>query len=108
MNPQTKKFARKRRGFSLLELLAVVTILGIIAVVIIPRINFSSVAAKSAANTQNMAEINTAVERYYFDKGTWPAADLSDIDADADYFPDGIPDNPAGGSYSLDSDHRAQ
>ena len=103
------KAAQKRRGFSLLELLAVVTILGIIAVVVIPRISFSSATAKANVSLQNKAEINTAVERWYFEKGTWPASDLSDIEADSDFFPDGVPNNPVSGSaYTLDADHRAQ
>ncbi len=82
---------RKNRGFSLLELLAVVTILGIIAAVVIPRISVSAGTAKANANAQNIAEINSAVERWYFEKGTYPATDLSDIGADSLYFPDGIP-----------------
>ena len=33
-----------------------------------------------------------------------PAADLSDIGADANYFPDGIPTNPtSGAAYSLNA-----
>ena len=55
----------KRRGFSLLELLAVVTILGIIAVVVVPRISISSTTAKQKADAQNKSEINSAVERWY-------------------------------------------
>ena len=39
---------------------AVVTILGIIAVVVIPRISVSSGTAKANANTQNRSEINSA------------------------------------------------
>jgi prepilin-type N-terminal cleavage/methylation domain-containing protein len=94
----------KRKGFSLLELLAVVTILGIIAVVVIPRISVSSAKAKTEANKQNIAEINSAVERWYFEKGTWPADNLSDIGADANYFPNGIPVSPVDGSaYTLNS-----
>lgn len=95
---------RRRRGFSLLELLAVVTILAIIAVVVIPRISVSSSTAKANANIQNKAEINSAVERWYFEEGTWPANDLSDIGADTDYFPAGLPTNPVDGSaYSLNA-----
>lgn len=99
----------KRRGFSLLELLAVVTILGIIAVVVIPRISVSSSTAKTNASGQNKAEINSAVERWYFEKGTWPANDLSDIAADASYFPAGVPVNPVDSSaYTLNATtHRA-
>lgn len=99
----------RRGGFSLLELLAVVTILGVIAAVIIPRISNSKVAAQREVNKQNIAEINTAVERWYFEKGTWPADNLADIAADLSYFPEGIPKNPVDGSaYALDTTtHRA-
>ena len=94
----------KRRGFSLLELLAVVTILGIIAVVVVPRISVSSAKAKTEANKQNKAEINSAVERGYFEKGSYPADDLTDIAADTTYFPNGLPTNPVDGSvYTLNS-----
>ena len=95
---------RRRRGFSLLELLAVVTILGVIAAVIIPRISNSKVSAQTEVNKQNIAEINTAVERWYFEKGTWPANDLSDIALDASYFPEGIPVNPVtNAAYELNA-----
>ena len=103
---QRKQKSRRLRpfGFSLLELLAVVTILGIIAVVVIPRITMSAGTAKTNANAQNLAEINSAVERWYFEKGTWPANDLSDISKDANYFPDGVPKNPvSGAAYSLNA-----
>jgi general secretion pathway protein G len=100
----------KKRGFSLLELLAVVTILGIIAVVVVPRISTSSATAKTNANKQNIAEINSAVERWYFEKGSYPANDLSDIGADTNYFPSGLPTNPVSGTaYTLNgSTKRAQ
>jgi general secretion pathway protein G len=95
--------SKKRRGFSLLELLAVVTILGIIAVVVIPRITMSATTARQNADLQNRAEINSAVERWFFTNGTWPANNLSDIGADANYFPEGLPTNPIDGSaYTLD------
>ena len=93
----------RRLGFSLLELLAVVTILGIIAVVVIPRITVSANTAKTNAHSQNKSEINSAVERWYFEKGTWPANDLSDIKVDPLYFPNGLPANPvSGAAYTLD------
>jgi prepilin-type N-terminal cleavage/methylation domain-containing protein len=94
-------FARKcRKGFSLLELLAVVIILGVIAAVVIPRISYSSVTAKQNACFQNKAEINSAVERYYFDNGSLPA-DTSALGA---YFPDGVPVCPvSGNAYGLDA-----
>ncbi len=91
----------RRNAFSLLELMAVVVILGIIALVVIPRINFSSSTAKENSCFQNKAELNTAVEKFYWDTGGLPA-DIGDLD-DPAYFPDGLPSCPAGGAaYALD------
>ena len=74
----------------------------VIALIVVPRITTSSATAKTNANLQNKAEINSAVERWYFNNGTWPAANLSDIGADNNYFPAGVPTNPVdGSSYTL-------
>jgi prepilin-type N-terminal cleavage/methylation domain-containing protein len=94
----------KRRGFSLLELLAVVTILGIIAAIIVPRVTVSSATAKTKVRDHHKATINAAVERYFIDNGVWPANDLSDIGANVNYFPDGLPTNPIDGTgYTLNT-----
>jgi len=94
----------KNGGFSLLELLAVVTILGIIAAIIVPRVTVSSDTAKQRVRDHHKATINGAVERYYVDTGGWPANDLSDIGANINYFPDGIPANPVDSSaYTLNA-----
>lgn len=94
----------KRAAFSLIELLAVVTILGIIAAIIVPRVAVSSDTAKTKVNLHNKATINAAVERWYVEKGAWPANNLSDIGADTNYFPDSIPTNPtSGAAYTLNA-----
>src|SRR6476661_1378240 len=94
----------KRSGFSLMELLAVVTILGIIAAIIVPRVAVSSDTSKAKVAAHDKATINSAVERWYVEKGTWPANNLSDIGADTSYFPDGVPVNPVNGTaYSLNA-----
>jgi general secretion pathway protein G len=99
-----KRQSRKITGFSLMELLAVVTILGIIAAIIVPRVAVSSDTAKAKVNAHNRATINSAVERWYVEKGAWPALNLSDISADINYFPDGVPVDPVdGSSYTLNA-----
>ena len=93
----------KKGAFTLIEILAVVVILGILAAVVVPRVLASSATAKINACLQNKASVNTAVERWYFDNGTWPVAALTDIGTDVNYFPDSIPVCPVDGSvYALD------
>lgn len=100
----SKRYTNKRRGFSLMELLAVVTILGIIAAIIVPRVSVSSDSAKTKVDAHNRATINAAVERWYIEKNAWPADDLNDIAADTNYFPEGLPTNPTDNSaYALNS-----
>lgn len=88
----------KRRGFSWVELLAIVTILGIIAAIVVPRLTISKEAALQRADHRNKAEINAAVERWYVERGHWPQDDLKDIGADVSYFPHGLPTHPLSGS----------
>jgi general secretion pathway protein G len=90
-------------GFSLMELLAVVVIIGVVAALLVPRVSVSSDAAKHKACLHNHTEIDISVERYYLHNGSWPANDLSDIAADPDYFPDGLRPCPVtGAAYQLD------
>jgi prepilin-type N-terminal cleavage/methylation domain-containing protein len=99
--------ATVRTAFSLMELLAVVTILGIIAALVLPRVISGSDVAKVKSCLHNRTEINIAVERYYIHTGAWPASDLSDIAADPQYFPEGLPTCPVtGASYRIDGTTR--
>jgi prepilin-type N-terminal cleavage/methylation domain-containing protein len=94
----------RRAGLSLLELLAVVVILGILALIVIPRISVSGSTAKEMACFQNKAEINGAVERYYVEHGTLPA---SIDDLDTSYFPDGVPNCPVtAAAYTLQAGNK--
>lgn len=93
----------RRQAFSLMELLAVVTILGIIAAIIVPRVTTSSDTAKAKVNAHNKGTINSAIERYYIETGSWPSANLTELNVPA-YFPDGVPANPvSGAAYTLNT-----
>ncbi len=82
----------RARGFSLLELLAVITILGVIAAIVVPRIVASTVAAKQAGAAQYRADLNDALEKYYFDTGLTPP-DLETLHT-LGYYSEPIPLNP--------------
>ena len=96
-----------RRGFSLLELLAVVTILGVIAALILYRVTGVVDQAQDKVQVHQLAELNMAIEHYYMANETWPAT-LNDLVPE--YFPDGIPTPPAdSGVYGIDPvTHRAR
>lgn len=98
----TQATRRSRAGFSLLELLAVVTILGVIAAVVVPRISVTGVSAKKEMCTHHVTEVNRALERYFVENGSYP----SKVNALAgpEYFPDGAPVCPLlGTTYQIDS-----
>lgn len=94
--------ARTRRGFSLLELLICVALIGILAGVVIARTQMTAHEAKATSCAANEVIINKTVERWYAEHGAWPASDLSDIGSDVDYFPGGIPECPFNRAYGLD------
>ncbi len=86
-----------------MELLAVVTILGIIAAIIVPRVTTSSDTAKEKVHAHNRATLNSAIERYYIEQGSWPSANLNELDT-VSYFPDGLPTNPVdNSSYAMNA-----
>lgn len=100
------KSQKRKTGFSLLELLAVVTIMGILVVIAVPRIATHAFTAKVQTCKQYKGDLNSALERYFFDKGVFPTK-VSDLE-DPDYYPAEIPRCPADNTaYQIDTNtHR--
>lgn len=95
-----KILSPSRRAFSLLELLAVVTVIGILAAILVERASITNRTAAEKACAHNRIQLNSAIEKYNLENGSFPA-NLSDLETD--YFPDGIPVCPASGNaYTLD------
>ena len=66
---------RRRRGFSLLELVIVVVIVGIIAAIAIPRMSRGSAGAADSALSGNLAVLRNAIDLYGAEHdGTLPGA----------------------------------
>jgi len=93
---------RSKKGFTLVELLIVVLILGALAAIAVPRIIGGATSAKTNACKTNVDLINSQIELYYANNDAWPSA-IGDVTGDTDYFPDGAPVCPFGTAYSMDA-----
>jgi len=97
-----------KKGFTLMEMLIVVTIIGILAAIVLPRFITSSGTAKKSAHKAERMTINSQLELFYFVFNTYPnnGASTSQMtndmwgstDADGngmtdyqEYFPEGVP-----------------
>ena len=93
-----------RVGFSLMELMAAVVILAIVAAYIIPRVGSYNTTAKKNACSMNQGEIELQVKLWRRNNGSYPQANLSDIGGNIAYFPEGLPTCPVDGTaYTIDT-----
>jgi type IV pilus assembly protein PilA len=72
-----KKFHNRKGGFTLIELMIVVAIIGILAAIAIPNFLRFQLKAKSSEGKTNLAAIRTAEESYYSEFGLYVSADAS-------------------------------
>jgi len=91
-------------AFSLMEVLAAIVILGILAAVIVPSLANHQVKAKKSACYANKGDIELQVKLWKRNNGSYPLSNLSNIGADTTYFPSGLPTCPVDGtSYTIDT-----
>ena len=66
---------RRSAGFTLVEIMVVVVILGILAVLIVPRVLGRSDEARQAAAKHDIATIMQSLKLYHLDNGRYPTND---------------------------------
>jgi general secretion pathway protein G len=72
--PTTDSVARIR-GFTLIEIMVVITILGILAALIVPRVVGRTDDARIAATKQDIASLLQALKLYRLDNGAYPTTE---------------------------------
>lgn len=94
----------ERNGLTLLEIVAAIAIVMVLAVMILPRFGGASATAKNCACEVNRRNLEVQTRLWYRTKGTWPATNLSDLGGNTSFLPEGLPACPVDGSaYALDS-----
>jgi len=80
-----------RRGFTLIEMLIVIVVIGILAIIVIGRFTGIGRRSREAALRSDLHSLRTAIEHFEADAGAFPpdltdilAADGASISADAD------------------------
>ncbi len=80
-----------KRGFTLIEMLIVIVVIGILAVIVIPRLLGAGRKSKEASLRADLKQLRDAVEEFEANTAAWPpdladlmAADGAAISADSD------------------------
>jgi prepilin-type N-terminal cleavage/methylation domain-containing protein len=94
---------RGEQGFTFVEVLAVILVLGVLVAVALPNYFGAEADARTAVRSANVRAINSALALYqYRNNGTCPTAGAAfrAFLNNTTYFPDGPPVDPVGGGQT--------
>lgn len=92
----------KKRGFTLVEIMIVVTIIGLLSAIAIPTYSKMRTDAKAAVCRANLRQINGAIEQWAFNSEAEDGMDLGEyIEEIYAYFATTDPACASGGEYQF-------
>ncbi|HJZ11883.1 MAG TPA: type II secretion system protein, partial [Acidobacteriota bacterium] len=73
-NGDTVKLSANQKGYTLIELLIVLAIIGLLVSIALPRIRDAQQRAKEAVLRENLFRIRETIDQYKGDKGKYPSS----------------------------------
>jgi general secretion pathway protein G len=70
-----KRRFRGQDGFTLIEIMVVILIIGLLALMVVPRLRGVADRAKRTKAQADIQELKQALDRYYLDNGSYPTTD---------------------------------
>ena len=95
MTPGSTRSISRGAGFTLIELITVITMIGILAAIALPQYKMSILQSKEAVLHENLFRLRDVIDQYYVDKGKYPASLAALVD---DGYLRKIPEDPITGS----------
>lgn len=95
MTPGRTRSISRGAGFTLIELITVITLIGILAAIALPQYKMSILQSREAVLHENLFRLRDLIDQYYVDKGKYPASLAALVD---DGYLRKIPEDPITGS----------
>jgi len=112
-----EKLRGTQSGFTLIELMVVILIIGLLATIVVQNLKGATDKAKRIKAQADISALKTALDRYYLDNGSYPSSDQGltalvsapqNGKVPADYplggYIEKIPNDPWGNAYVYQSD----
>ena len=114
---QRERLKESQGGFTLIELMVVILIIGLLATIVVQNLKSATDKAKRVKAQADIAQLKSALDRYYLDAGSYPTTDQGGLqalvsapstgDSPKDWggrYIEKIPPDPWGNAYFYQSD----
>src|SRR5262249_9066036 len=70
-----KSLRRYQDGFTLIELIVVILVIGLLATIVVQNLRSATDKAKRVKAQADISQIKSALDRYYLDAGSYPSSE---------------------------------